>query len=79
MLQKGHTALVVRDRSISRSTRKGVIVTRLGKSLKAPLGKFSKEGILRYLVSLPLNAIPFLGTVLFLLYNGGVYILYVCW
>jgi len=39
--------------------------------LKRPLSRFSKEGMLRYVVSLPLNLVPMVGTVLFLLYNGA--------
>lgn len=40
------------------------------KGVSKPLNRFSKEGMLRYLVSLPLNLVPVVGTVLFLLYNG---------
>jgi Protein of unknown function (DUF540). len=42
----------------------------LGKSLAKPLNRFSPENIIRYIISLPLNSIPIVGTVLFLLYNG---------
>ncbi|KAJ6618242.1 hypothetical protein B0H10DRAFT_2029937 [Mycena sp. CBHHK59/15] len=42
----------------------------VSKSLAKPLSRFSKEGMLRYIVSLPLNLVPMVGTVLFLLYNG---------
>lgn len=40
------------------------------KGVSKPLSRFSKEGLLRYIVSLPLNLVPMVGTVLFLLYNG---------
>ncbi|KAJ7070367.1 hypothetical protein B0H15DRAFT_870770 [Mycena belliarum] len=43
----------------------------LVKGLSKPLSRFSKEGLLRYIVSLPLNLVPMVGTVLFLLYNGA--------
>ncbi|KAI0773283.1 hypothetical protein BD413DRAFT_472964 [Trametes elegans] len=39
-------------------------------ALVKPLQAFSTDGIVRYVLTLPLNAIPALGTVLFLLYNG---------
>jgi hypothetical protein len=69
LLQQGHSALVSRGRQFSRSSgRRGI--AKLGKSIAAPLNKFSQESIVRYLVSLPLNAVPVLGTFLFLMYNG---------
>ncbi|KAJ6547190.1 hypothetical protein B0H19DRAFT_1164389 [Mycena capillaripes] len=40
-------------------------------TLKKPLSRFSREGLVRYVVSLPLNLVPMVGTVLFLLYNGA--------
>ncbi|KAH9851924.1 hypothetical protein C2E23DRAFT_732121 [Lenzites betulinus] len=39
-------------------------------ALVKPLQVFSKDGIARYIMTLPLNLIPAVGTVLFLLYNG---------
>lgn len=39
-------------------------------ALVKPLQAFSKDGIVRYVLTLPLNFIPGVGTVLFLLYNG---------
>ncbi|KAI0664254.1 hypothetical protein C8Q70DRAFT_1041921 [Cubamyces menziesii] len=39
-------------------------------ALVKPLQAFSKDGIVRYVLTLPLNMIPAVGTVLFLLYNG---------
>ncbi|KAJ7184149.1 hypothetical protein C8R46DRAFT_883365 [Mycena filopes] len=41
------------------------------KGVSKPLSRFSREGLLRYVVSLPLNLVPMVGTVLFLLYNGA--------
>ncbi|KAI0642275.1 hypothetical protein C8Q79DRAFT_242867 [Trametes meyenii] len=40
-------------------------------ALVKPLQAFSKDGIVRYVLTLPLNLIPAIGTVLFLLYNGS--------
>ncbi|KAI0704512.1 hypothetical protein C8T65DRAFT_653774 [Cerioporus squamosus] len=42
----------------------------VGSALVKPLQAFSKDGMVRYLLTLPLNMIPAVGTVLFLLYNG---------
>ncbi|KAF8197407.1 hypothetical protein BJ912DRAFT_846356 [Pholiota molesta] len=67
LLQQGNEVLVERGRQI-RSNSSGFKV--LGKSLTKPLSKFSMDGILRYVISLPLNSIPGVGTALFLLYNG---------
>jgi hypothetical protein len=43
----------------------------LGKVLVRPLQGFTFDGILRYAITLPLNFIPVVGTVFFLLYNGS--------
>jgi len=67
LLQQGHEQLVSRGRQIT-STSSGT--KKLGRAIVQPLNRFSKEGIVRYVVSLPLNAIPVVGTVGFLLYNG---------
>lgn len=42
----------------------------VGSQLMKPFQAFSQEGMLRYALTLPLNFIPGVGTVLFLLYNG---------
>ncbi|KIK63956.1 hypothetical protein GYMLUDRAFT_161497 [Collybiopsis luxurians FD-317 M1] len=67
LLQQGHEALVSSDRRIE--TRRSGIKT-VGKSLTKPLSLFSKDGIIRYIISLPLNSVPVVGTTIFLLYNG---------
>lgn len=70
LLQQGHDSLVSKGRSFSSSGQRGGI-TKLGKSLLAPVGnRFSREGIARYIISLPLNAVPIVGTAIFLLWNG---------
>lgn len=43
----------------------------VGKALVKPLQGFTFDGILRYIVTLPLNFIPVVGTAFFLLYNGA--------
>ena len=67
LVQKGREHLVENGRQISTSSGG---IKKLGKVVTRPLNRFSKEGLLRYIVSLPLNSLPVVGTVLFLLYNG---------
>lgn len=67
LLDQGLTSLVAEGREIQGSGT----ARSLGKTAMAPLNRFSKEGIVRYLLSLPLNAIPVVGTVFFLFYNGS--------
>jgi len=67
LLQQGMTSLVAQGREIQ-GQGKG---KSLGKALSAPLNRFTKEGIIQYLLSLPLNFIPIVGTVFFLFYNGN--------
>ena len=45
-------------------------VRAIGGTLVKPLQAFSGDGVLRYILTLPLNAIPAVGTALYLLYNG---------
>jgi len=66
LLAQGHTELVAHGREIQ-GAGSG---KKIGKAITAPLNKFSKEGLITYLMSLPLNAIPIVGTVFFLFYNG---------
>jgi len=55
----------------SREVRPSHTGSKLGKLLTKPLNRFSKESIIRLLISLPLNAIPVVGPAIFLLYNGA--------
>lgn len=43
----------------------------LGRVLSRPLAKLSVDNMVRYLLTLPLNLIPVVGTVFFLGYNGA--------
>lgn len=45
-------------------------IARLGKLMTRPLAKFTPSAIIRYLLYLPLNAIPVVGTVIFVLLQG---------
>lgn len=67
LVQKGHEALVKKVRPI---TTKSNNTKQLGKLLKAPFAKLSTDNIIRYVITLPFNFIPFVGTAFFLGYNG---------
>ncbi|KAJ7632290.1 hypothetical protein FB45DRAFT_912058 [Roridomyces roridus] len=64
--QQGVALIYVEPQGKSRGLAQSVL-----KVVQKPISRFSKEGLLRYIVSLPLNAVPMVGTVLFLLYNGA--------
>ncbi|KAF9070707.1 hypothetical protein BDP27DRAFT_1382711 [Rhodocollybia butyracea] len=67
LLQQGHEALVASKREI-KTGRSGIKI--IGNSVTKPLSRFSKDGLMRYIVSLPLNSLPVVGTIMFLFYNG---------
>jgi hypothetical protein len=68
LLRQGLTKLVSGGRQIDKGKGHG---KQLGKLLTRPLERFSKESIIRWLISLPLNAIPVVGPACFFLYNGA--------
>ena len=73
LLSKNHRELVKNGRLTSNPSSGGSKVTKLGKAITKPLGGkwfMSVDGIVRYVLSLPLNFIPVIGTVFFLGYNG---------
>lgn len=45
-------------------------IARLGKLVKKPFAKFSPDALVRYLLYLPLNFIPVVGTVIFVILQG---------
>ncbi|KAI0886078.1 uncharacterized protein GGS22DRAFT_159835 [Annulohypoxylon maeteangense] len=45
-------------------------VSRLGKILKSPFSKFTPKALIRYVMYLPLNFIPVIGTIIFLFFQG---------
>ncbi|KAF3929054.1 hypothetical protein ABW20_dc0104185 [Dactylellina cionopaga] len=69
LLQQNQTALVAAGRQIRSSTSTDPI-SKLGKRLKTPFTGGFTEGLIRYLVLLPLNFIPIFGTVVFLVLNA---------
>lgn len=48
----------------------GDSIQRLGKVLKSPFDRFSPKALVRYVMYLPLNFIPVVGTIAFILLNG---------
>jgi uncharacterized protein involved in cysteine biosynthesis len=46
------------------------VMGRLGKVVKKPFARFTPSAILRYFIYLPLNMIPIVGTVIFILLQG---------
>jgi hypothetical protein len=66
LLEHNLDTLVARGREIKR-TGSG---KRIGAALTKPLARFSPQAIITYLLSIPLNLIPLVGTVFFILYNG---------
>ena len=71
LVSKGQktTALVSQGRQIEGSSRTEPI-QRLGKLIKRPFDKFTPKALIRYFMLLPLNAIPVVGTVLFVVAQG---------
>ncbi|ORX41188.1 hypothetical protein BD324DRAFT_613564 [Kockovaella imperatae] len=67
LVQKGQSALVERGRQV---TSKGGKTMQLGKMITKPLSRFSTDNIVRYVLTLPLNFIPVVGTAFFLAFNG---------
>lgn len=45
-------------------------ISRLGKTLKSPFAKFSPTALIRYVMYLPLNFVPVVGTAAFLFFQG---------
>ena len=64
LIEQGQRQLVVQGK-----TKFGATADR-GNMLLRPLQALSRDGIVKYLLTLPLNIIPVLGTVTFLFING---------
>ncbi|KAL8708106.1 MAG: hypothetical protein Q9220_006960 [cf. Caloplaca sp. 1 TL-2023] len=67
LLSKNTTDLVSGGRQIQAG---GDPIAKLGKLVKRPLTKFTPKAMIRYLMFLPLNFIPIVGTVVFVLLQG---------
>ena len=67
LLSRECTNLVSEGRQIKAG---GDNIARLGKLIKKPFAKFAPNAIIRYLLYLPLNFIPVVGTVVFIILQG---------
>jgi len=69
LITKSLTPLVAKGRVVKGSGAADA-VGRLGKLVKNPLERFTPSAIIRYFMYLPLNMIPVVGTVLFIILQG---------
>lgn len=67
LMSKGTTDLVSSGRQIKAGNDP---VAKLGKLIKKPFAKFSPDAIIRYFLYLPLNFIPVIGTMMFVVLQG---------
>ena len=67
LLTKDTTNLVSSGRQIQSGND---AVAKLGKLIKQPFAKFAPKALIRYLMYLPLNFIPVVGTVMFVILQG---------
>lgn len=67
LMSKGTTDLVSSGRQIKAGNDP---VAKLGKLIKKPFAKLSPNAIIRYFLYLPLNFIPVVGTIMFLVLQG---------
>ncbi|KAJ3033221.1 hypothetical protein HDV00_006575 [Rhizophlyctis rosea] len=71
LIQNGLESLVQHGREVAPSSRTKPVLDRLGKKVKGTVNKLSVEGLLQYLITLPLNFIPVVGNIVFLVINGS--------
>jgi len=67
LVSKNQTNIVSEGRQLKAGSDS---MARLGKLVKKPFAKFTPKALIRYLMYLPLNFIPVVGTVLFILLQG---------
>jgi hypothetical protein len=67
LVSQNATGIVEEGRELKQG---GSGIERLGKIIKSPLERFSVKAIIRYVMYLPLNFIPVVGTFAFLLVQG---------
>ncbi|KAK4990989.1 hypothetical protein LTR66_006656 [Elasticomyces elasticus] len=71
LLSRDQASLVQRERPVK--SGRGDAIARLGKLATKPFAKFTPSAIIRYFMYLPLNFIPVVGTVLFVILQGRRY------
>lgn len=69
LVARGQPELVEKQRQV-KSSASGDAIARLGKLVSKPFAKFTPRAIIRYFMYLPLNFIPVVGTVIFVLLQG---------
>jgi hypothetical protein len=69
LIARGQSDLVARERTV-KSGGAGDVIGRLGKMASKPFAKFTPTAIIRYFMFLPLNLIPVVGTIAFVLLQG---------
>ncbi|KAH7381537.1 hypothetical protein BKA66DRAFT_418988 [Pyrenochaeta sp. MPI-SDFR-AT-0127] len=67
LLSRNLTSLVATEREVKRGSDP---IAKLGKLVSSPFAKFTPSAIIRYFMYLPLNFIPIVGTVLFVILQG---------
>lgn len=67
LVEKNATGIVKEGRQLKSGSDS---IQRLGKVLKSPFSRFSLKSLVRYVIYLPLNFIPVVGTVVFILIQG---------
>ena len=67
LVSKDTTSLVSSGRQIKAG---GDPMAKLGKLIKKPFAKFAPKALIRYLMYLPLNFIPVVGTIMFVVLQG---------
>lgn len=67
LLARNENAMVAEGRELKAG---GDPISKLGKLIKSPFQKYSPTALIRYVMYLPLNFVPVVGTVLFVLLQG---------
>ncbi|KAJ4311988.1 hypothetical protein N0V94_007670 [Neodidymelliopsis sp. IMI 364377] len=67
LMSRNMTTLVAKERQVKAG---GDPIAKLGKLVTKPFAKFAPSAIIRYFMYLPLNFIPIVGTVLFVILQG---------
>lgn len=69
LVARNQTEVLAEGREL-KSANFGDPIAKLGKLLKSPFEKFTPKAFIRYVMYLPLNFIPIVGTVIFVLLQG---------
>ena len=72
LIAKGETSLVAKERQV-KSGGAGDAIARLGKLVSKPFAKWTPTALVRYFMYLPLNFIPVVGTIAFVVLQGRRY------